>query len=159
MPLLVLLANAVAIGSAAATPDNTGVGDFMSFTSRGQLAVYDGHVAWVETLRGVANVFGAIETQKGLSDPFALTNWTADDGMEISLFGFYGPASGDRNPLVHYDRRPSGAWTIVMILWLFNGWIMRRRRLQPNACMHPNPRRAILGALCISGCCNQQQQQ
>eukprot|EP00935_MAST-01C_sp_MAST-1C-sp1_P001667 g1667.t1 len=79
----------------------------MSFTSRGQLAVYDGHVAWVETSRGVANVFGAVETPTGLSDPFALTNWTADDGMEISLFGFYAPASGDGVPLVHYDRRPS----------------------------------------------------
>ena len=96
--LLVLLLALVAAEAAT-------VADYMSFTNRGQLSAYDGHVAWVETRRGVANVYGALETTGGLGTAFSLTDYTVDDGNEIKLFGFFSAAKDKL--LVHYDRRPS----------------------------------------------------
>ena len=68
-----------------------------------------------ETTRGVANIYGAIEPDL---KPLRITDFTADDAMEIELFGFYQqpsssnpshpPASCCYNPALLSQRPHAG---------------------------------------------------
>ena len=83
------------------------VEDFTAFTTREQLHAYEGkagnRVMWVETTKGVANIWYADQVHDSHSwqDAKPATNYSADDGMEISLFGFF------TYDTIHYSRRDS----------------------------------------------------
>jgi hypothetical protein len=89
---------------AAATHANPTLESVMSFTTRGSpVASEHDHVAWVETTRGVSNIYGAVEP--GLK-PLRITNFTDDDAMEIELFGFYQQPSSSNSPSTLHHRMP-----------------------------------------------------
>eukprot|EP01047_Picozoa_sp_COSAG01_P012193 COSAG01_NODE_544_length_15682_cov_107.959379_5_plen_185_part_00 len=89
---------------AAATHANPTLESVMSFTTRGSpIASEHDHVAWVETTRGVSNIYGAVEP--GLK-PLRITNFTDDDAMEIELFGFYQQPSSSNSPSTLHHRMP-----------------------------------------------------
>ena len=79
----------------------------MSFTTRGSpIASEYNHIAWVETTRGVANIYGAIEPDL---KPLRITDFTSDDAMEIELFGFYQQPSSSNpshSPSCCYNPAP-----------------------------------------------------
>ena len=84
---LLLHPTARALQPAAAAHASPTLESVMSFTTRGSpIASEYNHIAWVETTRGVANIYGAIEPDL---KPLRITDFTADDAMEIELFGFY----------------------------------------------------------------------
>ena len=79
------------VAFAAAAPPT--LQDVMSFTTRSQLVSNGDRIAWVESTRGVVNIYGALESAG--FEPFPLLSinnhtWTGEDACkDIAIVGFW----------------------------------------------------------------------
>ena len=93
--------------SLAATPP---LSDFLSFTNRGQLTSSPGCLCWVETTKGVANIACSwCQGSDSWTEGALVTAYTADDGMDIGIAGFFRPTQADAASelVIHFSRAPS----------------------------------------------------
>lgn len=98
MAMVVVLAGIVTKARSGST-----IEQFLSFTNRDQLHSYEGgngnRLMWVETTQGIANIWFADQVDNSWTDAKPATNYSADDGMEIDIFGFFDKET------IHYSRK------------------------------------------------------